>query len=146
MGNKYVSVEDTGGISALCGAWEFNQVEKGRGDVETNLTAAVHSLDRHWGMLLIKKFNSTTAALASQYPEVRPCEPWRHLIRHRQIPACRGGAEDVEELQQQQHRPSWKMEGMASSLLLRDLAHLPPSHLPADWSHGPLVWWQDSGS
>lgn len=26
-GNKYVSVVDAGGISGLCGAWEFNQVE-----------------------------------------------------------------------------------------------------------------------
>ena len=48
------------------------------------------------------------------------------------------------------HKPSWRMEGwrdggMASSLL-RDLAHLPQSHLPSGWSHGPLVGWQELGA
>lgn len=45
-----------------------------------------------WGMLLIKKFNSTTAALASEHSEVRPCESWRRLIRRRQILPCWEGA------------------------------------------------------
>lgn len=42
-------------------------------------------------MLLIKKFNSTTAALAFEYPEVRPCMSWRKLIKSRQIGASQGG-------------------------------------------------------
>lgn len=52
------------------------------------------------GMLLIKKFNSTTAALASEHSEVRPCESWHRLIRRRQILSRWGKAQDREALQQ----------------------------------------------
>lgn len=54
------------------------------------------------GRLLIKKFNSTTAALASEHSEVRPCESWRCLIRRRQILSCWGRRKTAA------HRPSWK--------------------------------------
>lgn len=62
-------------------------------------------------MLLIKKFNSPTAALASQHSEVCPCESWRHLIRLKQIP-CWGWRRTGR------HRGSTKaqLEGMASCL------------------------------
>lgn len=54
---------------------------------------------QHMGMLLIRKFNSTTAALALEPSEVCPCESWRRLIRRRQILPC-WGARHREALQQ----------------------------------------------
>lgn len=57
-------------------------------------------------MLLIKKFNSTTAALASEHSEVRPCESWCILIRRRQILPCWEGAGQGGTAAA--HRPSWK--------------------------------------
>lgn len=61
---------------------------------------------QHRGVLLIKKFNSTTAALASEHSEVRPCESWRRLIRRRQILPCWEGAGQGGTAAA--HRPSWK--------------------------------------
>ena len=57
-------------------------------------------------MLLIKKFNSSTAALASEHSEVRPCESWHILIRRRQILPCWEGAGQGGTAAA--HRPSWK--------------------------------------
>ncbi|KAJ7992454.1 hypothetical protein DPEC_G00278720 [Dallia pectoralis] len=145
--NKYVSFADTGGISRLCGAWEFNQVEKKRGwggGVGPNLTATVHSTDRHWGILLIKKFNSTTGALASRYPEVRPCEPWRSLIMQRQI-LHRGGEEDVEALWRRcggsSTGPAGRREAWRSVSCLGTWPISPLTRVT-----GPLVGRQRSGS
>lgn len=65
----------------------FNQVEQKKGGwISTEATL----LTAQGGRVLIKKFNSTTAAPASQHSEVRPCEAWRRLIRRRQILWSRG--------------------------------------------------------
>lgn len=95
----------------------------------------------HGAMLLIKKFNSTTAALASEHSEVRPCESWRRLIRRRQILPCWGRRRTGRHCGSTQAQ----LEGMASCLL-GDLAHLALSHLPTEWSHGLPVRWQESGA